>query len=275
MNINIELKNGKLLRGFIQPPGDNPSGIIAFIHGIGEHMGRYSDWADRFNKENYAFVGFDLPGHGKSDGERGKITSYKVVHEMIDIMLKTISRTYPGVPVWLYGHSLGGGIVLDYAIRFNPSVKGIISTSPWIRLSFEPSVYKILLASVVKSFMPGLLQNTGLKTNYLSHDQSVVDRYVSDPLVHDKITVGFFSGAISSSEYILKNAFMIKGPVLVVHGSDDMICSPDGSREFASKTDKAELKIWKGGFHELHNEPFKQEVFNFIIGWIKQKSTKK
>lgn len=275
MDINLRLNNGQLLNGFILSPGDNPDGVIVLLHGIGEHVRRYNQWAEMFRKENFAFTAIDMPGHGKSEGGRGKVRRYRDIYEMLDVMLKTAGRTFPGVPLYLYGHSLGGGIVLDYTLRFNPAVRAVIATSPWLRLSFEPSKMKLLLASVVKSLLPGLVQPTGLETIHLSHDKSIVDLYNTDPLVHDKISAGLFSGASSSAKYALNNAANLKLPVLIVHGSDDNICSPEGSKEFCSKTQNAELKIWDGGFHELHNEPFRDDVFRFIVSWIKQQRRRK
>jgi len=270
MDFNVQLSSGQVLNGIIQTPGGNPEGVIFLIHGIGEHVRRYLHWAELFRQENFAFAAIDLPGHGKSEGGRGKIKNYSNVYELIDILVKSGSRTFPGVPLYLYGHSMGGGIVLDYAIRFHPKVKAVIVTSPWLRLSFEPSKFRILLARGAKIIVPGLVQKSGLKTVYLSHDKSVVDIYNNDPLVHDKISVAFFAGATASAKYALSHASLLKVPVLLVHGSDDMICSPDGSREFVSKTSLAELKIWDKGYHELHNEPFKEDVFRYIINWIRK-----
>lgn len=270
MDYNIQLEDGHHLRGIIQSSGDNPSGVIVFVHGIGEHAGRYSHWIDLFRKNNYAFIGLDLPGHGKSDGKRGKIRSFAVIHEMIGIMIKTAARTFPGIPVFLYGHSMGGGMVLEYAIRFSPAIRGIISTSPWLKLSFEVPAVKAALALAVSQVMPGMVQSSGLDTVYLSHDKSVVDVYNNDPLVHDKIAVGLFTAAMKAAGFSLAHADELKIPALLVHGSDDMICSPEGSREFASKCPLAELRIWEGGYHELHNEPFKLEVFDYILNWIKR-----
>ncbi|MGE5420131.1 MAG: lysophospholipase [Chloroflexota bacterium] len=270
MDLNLRLRNGQLLNGIIQSPGENPHGVILLVHGIGEHVRRYNHWADLFRKENYAFAALDLPGHGRSEGGRGRIKKYSNVYELIDLLLKTGSRTFPGVPLYLYGHSMGGGIVLDYTLRYQPKVKAVIATSPWLRLAFEPSKFKILLAEAAKSILPGIVQPSGLNTVYLSHDRSVVDVYNNDPLVHDKISVAFFAGATSSAKFALAHASELKVPLLLVHGSDDMICSPEGSRQFASKTRLAELKIWEGGYHELHNEPFREEVFRFILNWIRE-----
>ena len=270
MDLNVELSSGQVLRGFLQIPGEEPAGVILLVHGIGEHVDRYHYWADLFRKENFAFAALNLPGHGKSEGGRGAIKKYSNVYELIDILINTARKTLPGIPVYLYGHSMGGGIVLDYTLRFNPKLRAVIVTSPWLRLSFEPPKFKMVLAKVLKAVLPGLVQKSGLGIGYLSHDKSVVDAYNNDPMVHDKISVAYFAGASSSATYALTHAPGLKIPVLLLHGNDDMICSPEGSREFASKTRLAELKIWDGGYHELHNEIFKEDVFRYILNWMKK-----
>lgn len=268
MDFNIKLSNGQLLRGMIQSPGENTKAVIILVHGLGEHIQRYVYWADLFKKEGIAFLGVDLPGHGRSEGRRGNIRSYRRLEEMIDILIKSCSQTFPGCPVYIYGHSLGGGIVLNYLLRKNPKVKGAIVTSPFLRLAFEPPKIKLFIASVMKNLLPGLIQPSGLNTSHLSHDMEVVEKYKNDPLVHGKISVSLFTESVAAAKYSLKHASELKVPTLILHGSDDMILSPEGSREFAAKTSMAELKIWEGGYHELHNEPFKDEVFKYIMDWI-------
>lgn len=268
MDFNLKLKNGLLLKGMIHSPGEDARAVVILVHGLGEHIQRYNYWADLFKKEGIGFAGLDLPGHGRSEGSRGYIKSYSQPGEMIDILLTTCSRTFPGVPLFLYGHSLGGGIVLDYLIRKNPKIKGAIVTSPWLRLSFEPPRIKVVMANVTRYIMPWLIQPSGLNVSHISHDQDVVEKYKNDPLVHDKISVSLFHEAMSAAEHSLSYASELKTRTLMMHGSDDLICSPAGSSEFAAKNNKVELKIWDGGYHELHNEPFKDEVFKYIIGWI-------
>ena len=73
---------------------------------------------------------------------------------------------------------------------------------------------------------------------------------------------------MNAAEYSLRHASELRIPTLILHGSDDQITSPDGSREFASLSNMAELKIWDGGYHELHNEPDSEEVFKYIVSWI-------
>jgi alpha-beta hydrolase superfamily lysophospholipase len=273
MEYNIKLKNGLVLRGFIASPGEKSRAIIVFVHGLGEHIRRYKAWSDMLIRERIAFTGVDLPGHGRSDGKRGYIRSFALTDEMIDILLDSSAKTFPGVPVFLYGHSLGGAIVLDYILRKNPPIKGAIATAPWLRLAFEPPKVKLMLASVMKNLLPGLLQPSGLVTGHLSRDTEVVEQYKADPLVHDRISVSLFHSGMSAARNSLANASELNIPVLLMHGSDDKILSPEGSREFEAKTNLAELKIWDGLYHEIHNEPLKGEVFAYLVSWISKKLT--
>jgi len=268
MEFNIKLSNGQILKGMVQSPGEHTSAVIIMVHGLGEHIRRYNYWAELFKKEGIGFLGVDLPGHGVSQGRRGNIKSYAVTDEMIDILLKSCNHTFPGCRIYLYGHSLGGGIVLDYLLRKKPKIKGAIVTSPWLRLAFEPPKIKMILAGMMKHLIPGLVQPSGLIVSHISHDEVIVEKYKNDPLVHGKISVSLFTEAMSAGKHSLEHASELKTPTLILHGSKDMLTSPDASSEFAGKTNMVELKIWEGGYHELHNEPFKEEVFRYIMAWI-------
>lgn len=268
MQYSIKLKNGQILRGFLNSPGEKSRANIVFVHGLGEHINRYTEWAESFNREKIGFTGLDLPGHGSSDGRRGHIRSFSLTDEMLDILLKHIKSTFPATPVFIYGHSLGGGIVLDYLLRKKPAVKGAVVTSPWLKLSIEPDKFKLTLVSVMKRIIPGLVQPSGLVQENLSQDKDVISRYNSDPLVHDKISVSLAYNAMRAAGNSLNHSHELEVPLLLMHGSKDLICSPEGSSGFAAGTKMAELKIWDGGYHELHNEPFKNDVFEYIISWI-------
>ena len=268
MDYNIKLSNGQVLRGFIQSPGENARAVILFVHGLGEHINRYNDWAGLFNKEGIVFTGVDLPGHGRSDGRRGHIKSFSLLHEMIDILVESSRKTFPNVPIFIYGHSMGGGIVLDYLLRKNPKIKGAIVTGPYLRLAFEPPKFKIILAAIMKNILPGLTQPTRLNASHISHDEAVVEKYKTDPLVHGMISVNLFYELAAAAKHSFLHASELTIPTLVIHGGDDLIISPEGSREFAGKTSLAELKIWERSYHELHNESFKNEVFVFIMNWM-------
>lgn len=271
MDISIRLSGGQLLRGIITSPGEDVKALLFLVHGLGDHIGRHEDLIRMFSSKGIGVAALDLPGHGKSDGKRGHIKSYKVVNEMLDLMISQYKKTFPGIPLFLYGHSLGGGIVLQYILKKKPSIKGAIISSPWLRLSYEPEKSKVLLATIMKYIIPSLTQPSGLDTDQLSHDKEVGTQYIADPLVHDRISVSLYHSAITAAAYSIANAAALTIPTLIIHGSADMLTSPEGSRQFASASEKAELKIWEGGLHELHNEPFKDEVYSFLAGWIEKR----
>ena len=252
----------------IVSPGDKLRAVIILIHGHGEHIGRYNHVAEHFVKKNIGFTGVDLPGHGRSDGKRGHIKSFSQLYEMADILLHECRKTFPGIPVILYGHSLGGVIALDYILKKNSEVKAGVITSPLLRMAYKPAPVKVAMASVIKYILPGLTQSSGLPVHYISHNPEEIEKYKNDALMHDKCSASLFDGFITAGKRCLKHASELKLPILILHGSDDHITSPDASREFASKTPMAELKIWDKGFHELHNETFREEVLSFIENWI-------
>lgn len=268
MEFNIRLSNKQVLKGMIESPGEDTKAVIILVHGLGEHINRYKYWAEKFKSNGFGFLGVDLPGHGKSDGKRGYIKSYSLTDEMINILLSSSKRMFPTCPIYIYGHSLGGGLVLDYLIRKNPKIKGAIITSPWLQLTFEPPKSKMILASILKNIIPGFTQGAGLVVSHLSHDQEVIKNNTEDPLMHGKISISLFNEAMKAAQSSLSNAQMLKIPTLLLHGSQDLITSPEASREFAGNSKMVTFKIWEGGYHELHNELFKDEVFKFILDWI-------
>jgi acylglycerol lipase len=245
-----------------------PKAVILLVHGLGEHAGRYSEWAARFNEEGISCRSFDLPGHGLSEGRRGAMPPMEVVYDIIDSISESIIAELPGVPLFIYGQSLGGSIVLNYLIRHRLQVRGAIVTSPWIYLSEEPPKVKVLLASIAKKIMPGMTQSSGLKSKYLSHNKDVVEAYRNDPLVHGMISVGLYCSVMDAARETLIRASEITVPLLLVHGRDDMITSPSGSVRVAEAVPEAMLKLWDGGYHELHNDLVKDEHFAFITEWI-------
>jgi alpha-beta hydrolase superfamily lysophospholipase len=270
MDIQIKLSNGNVLRGIIKSPGEDIKAGIILVHGIGEHIQRYSHLMERFNKKGYGIVGVDLPGHGKSDGKRGNLNSYTLTDEMLNLLITEFKKTFPGTPVFIYGHSLGGGIVLQYIIQKKPGIKGAIVTSPWLRLSYEPNKIKLGFARMMNRLFPSFTQSSGLIVNHISHDQQVVKDYLADPLNHNKISAGLFHSASTAGNYSLQHAGELRIPILIMHGADDLITSPKATGDFASRTKLAELKIWDGGYHELHNEVFRDEVISFTEGWIEK-----
>lgn len=258
---------GKTATFNFDAPG-TPKAVVLLVHGFGEHSERYRDWAAKFNDKGVSVRAFDLPGHGQSDGRRGVMPPFNVLYDTIEIMIKEIADELPGVPQFIYGHSYGGGIVLDYLIRRKHSLRGAIVTSPWIKLAFEPPKFKQLLALVLTRALPGIMFKSTLIKEHLSRDPEIVEDYRNDPLNHGMISAGAFGSIEAAGKEILSRASEITLPLLLVHGRSDMITSAPATMEVAAAAPAATLKLWEGGYHELHNDLIREEHFEFIIEWI-------
>jgi alpha-beta hydrolase superfamily lysophospholipase len=250
-------------------PSGDPEMVIALVHGLGEHSGRYRHWAEKFCGAMIAFAAFDLRGHGLSEGRRGSIPSMDVALSDIGLFLEKVATIFPGIPLVLYGHSLGGNLAVNYVIEMHSNLAGLIITSPWLKLSMPVPGYKMILASLAGSLVPSILQPNGLNPGYLSRDKNMVDQYKSDPHVHDRISAGLFLLASRGGEKALSMAGRISIPVLLMHGTADAITSPEGSKTFSDNSgNNLTIRLWDGFYHELHHEPEKDVVFSFITGWL-------
>jgi acylglycerol lipase len=214
-------------------------------------------------------VGMDNRGHGKSEGKRGHTPSLNHLMDDVDLLLKKTKELFANIPVILYGHSMGGNFAANYVLRRKPNLNGLILTSSYFKLAFDPPAWKIKLAKMVKGIIPGLVQATGLDVTAISRDPKVVENYKADKLNHDKMSAGFFAQVHPAGLYPIEHASELKVKTLAMHGTGDKITSAEGTREFANNNPQMiELKLWDGLYHELHNEPEKQQVFDYIAGWL-------
>ncbi len=250
-------------------PEGQAKAAVALVHGHGEHVGRYEHVAAALTAKGYALLGFDLRGHGRSGGPRGHTPSYEALMDDIMAFFAQVEARCPGLPRFLYGHSLGGNLVLNYALRRKPDLRGVIATGPWLELAFQPPASQVTLGRLMNGIAPGFTQHSKLNTAGLSHDQAVVTAYENDPLVHDKISARLFVAIYESGLWALEHAAEFPLPLLLMHGASDPITSAEASRKFAEKAgDKVTLKVWDGLFHEIHNEPEKAEIFKMMLDWL-------
>jgi len=250
-------------------PEGKPKAVVCLVHGLGEHSGRYAHVGKAFADAGFALAGFDLRGHGKSGGPRGHTPSYEAIMDDISQFIDLVAGLYPELPRFLYGHSMGGNQVINFALRRDAELAGVIATGPWLKLAFQPPASKVLLGKMMTKIQPGFSQANGLETAALSRDSEVVRAYVNDPLVHDRISARLFIDMFDSGLWALDHAAEILLPLLLMHGGADKIVSLEASKQFATSAgDKVTLRVWKGLYHEIHNEPEQNEVFAIMIDWM-------
>ncbi len=251
---------------------DEPKAVIGLVHGIGEHCERYHHMAEFYSKNNIAVIAFDHRGHGKSGGKRGHTPSYAMLMYDMHHFMDQIRSTFADLPVFLYGHSFGGNVVSNFVLAEQPDIKGAILSGPYFKLGFEPPASKVKLARTMNKIYGAFTDKTKLDATAISKDEEVVKKYVDDPLVHDKMTARMFVDSYDAGNWALRNATKLHVPALVMHGSEDRLTSVKGSEEFVDAAGAlATLKIWDGLFHEIHNEPEQQQVFNYALAWLEQR----
>jgi alpha-beta hydrolase superfamily lysophospholipase len=246
--------------------------VICLVHGFGEHIGRYTHVADFFNKNGYAFVGMDNRGHGQSEGKRGHAPKYDAYLDDIQLFLNDIKTQCNGVPLFLYGHSMGGNLVLNYIIKNKPNLAGVVLSSPWIQLAFEPKPIMITMGKVMRSIYPSFTQSSGLVVEHISKDPSVVEAYKNDPLVHSSITASAGLGLNEAAAFLNAYSAEVHLPMLIMHAEEDKLTSQPASEAFSKRT-KGDItyKKWSGMYHEIHNEPDKIQVLTYMLGWLDSK----
>lgn len=252
---------------------ENPKAVVGIIHGMGEHAGRYNYLIDALNAAQISVVGYDQFGHGKTEGKRGHVAGYDMLLGCVGELSSKMVELAPGKPTFLFAHSMGGNVLLNYLLKRNPKINGAIVSAPWLKLAFDPPALQVKLAKFVSGILPGLVQSSKLDVKAISKDPKEVQRYVDDPLVHDKISTAFFIGVHEAGEWAMEHASELKTPLLLYHGTADSLTSHDASKKFCEKASgDATFKSLEGFYHESHNEPEREELFKMILEWINSHS---
>ncbi len=243
--------------------------VMVLIHGLGEHSGRYGgDFASFYTKSGLAILAPDLPGHGQTKGKRGHIAQTAMFLDYLDLLVGEANRRYPGKPLFIYGHSMGGLITLWYTLDRHPQTAGVIVTSPAIAIHDPVPGPKKVMAQIMDKLMPAFSMENGLAANLLSRDPQVVQAYKDDPLVHSRISARLGLMMIGQGQWIFAHAPENQNNLLAMIGSEEGIVSKDAVDQFCKIAPRVTYKVWPNLFHEIHNEAEKQEVFDFTLDWI-------
>lgn len=250
-------------------PETPPKAVLAILHGFGEHSGRYKNVVDYFAPRGYAVYGFDLRGHGRSPGARGAIKAWSEYREDTAAFVRAVTEEEPGKPLFLYGHSLGGEIALDYVLHDPQGSKGVIASAPTLG---RPGISPVLLwiSRLMSRIAPGFSMETKLDATALSRDQAVVEAYVTDPLVHGIGTARLGTEMSDTAAWVQAHASDLRLPLLIIHGQKDRLVNPEDSQRFfqnVSFADKERIE-YPGGFHEPHNDIEHPKVMADIERWV-------
>lgn len=254
---------------------DAPKASLLLVHGLGEHSGRYSQLVEKLIEIGIEVFSFDGRGHGKSapDGVTAFIDTSEDYLKDIHALVEKVQNYISGIPVFIFGHSMGGGLVAGYVLKYKPKVAGVILSSPAIKEAEGTSAVLIAFSGLVNRLFPKL-KVLQLDISGISRIPVEVEKYKSDTLVYQKSVparTGF--ELYHLMQFIQRNAEQFSSPVLLIHGDADRLTNPKGSNllyEKASSADKT-IRIIPGGYHELLNDLNREEVRELILNWIKSR----
>lgn len=271
--------NGRGERIFTQKWIPSESGklraAVVLLHGLNEHSGRYENFADSLSRRGYGVFGMDWIGHGCSDGLHGYVERLDHVVDDVKAYIKTVKKENPTLPVFLFGHSTGGSIVLKVAMLTHDAfpLAGVIMTSP--ALSVEaPSPALAIFAPIASALFPTYPIPTGPSDAKVSRDPLALEAKYSDPLVYTgpiRMRTGWEILTLASD---LQRSFRsVNVPFAVLHGADDRVTEPRGSKDLYQQASSKHKKLflYEGLLHDLLFEPEKASITEDILAWMDER----
>ena len=160
---------------------------------------------------------------------------------------------------------------MTYTVQRRPEIAGQVASAPALDSELRDQRVKFALANLLGGVAPGIILPTGLDADGVSRDPEVVAEYKADPLVHDKGSTGLAKQTFAAMDAMMaQSSFPV--PLLIIHGTADRLTVPEASKTFVNNvTGDVTLIEYDGMFHEPHNEPEQQEVFEDVHAWMESR----
>ena len=252
---------------------DRPRALVAIVHDLGEHGGRYAALAQALAERHFTVAALDLPGHGEAKGPRGDARSWEFLRDQCVPATFTASRGMPGQPPdlksVLLGHSFGGLLALDYAIAHPRELLAVVASAPCL-VSEKPPPWKLALARIASVFAPASGFPHGLDESGMSRDPDVLRLRREDSLMHDRITPRLYFGLVRARERVMAEARRLAVPALVLQGMEDRVIDPRGALAFnaAAPHGMSRLITYPGAYHEIFNDLDRGQVIRDLVDWL-------
>ncbi len=250
-------------------PDAAPCAAVIIVHGFSDHCGRYDNLVEVLVSHHMAVYSYDLRGHGQSSGKPGYVDHFDDYRQDTRIFTGLVREQHPTLPLFLFGHSMGGLIALDQALHYPEGMSGVIASAP--HLGTPPVAPAKLMASrVLSRLWPSFSMQAGLDDSGLSRDEAIVQAYRDDPLVHGIGTARLSTEMQAAVAETQANAHSLKPPLFIYFGSDDRITNPADSQRFYDNVvnNNKSILIYDGGHHENHNDIHYERVVIEVTQWI-------
>jgi len=253
-------------------PDGEPRTLVVVSHGLGEHSGRYQGLAERLVAAGCAVYAVDHRAHGRSGGSaRANIDRFDFLASDLGTFTGRAQREHPDVPTVLFGHSMGGLVALECALR-NPDVLvGLVLSGPALATGETVSSLKRAVGQLLTRIAP----NAGMLTiepSAVSRDPAVVRAYQQDPLVfHGSVPARTAVELLQAMSAVAARAHRLRLPVLVQHGSADRLvplAAVQPVYQQLGDPKRRTLRSYPDLYHEVYNEPEREQVIGDLLGWI-------
>ncbi len=254
-------------------PDSKPRAVILISHGLAEHSGRYMNVVSRFVPLGYAVYSLDHLGHGRSDGRRVYVRQFANYTDVLGNYLAMIGKWQPGRRIFLLGHSMGALVAASLLLDYQSAFTGAILSGPSVVVPKNVSRSTIAIARLLSTLAPtiGLM---GLDATGVSRDPAVVRAYIDDPLVYaGKTTARLAYELVKTMQRVTAKASRMTLPIMILQGGADRLVDPDGARmlyDTIGSSDKT-LKIYDGLYHEVYNEPERDQVLGDVEAWLENR----
>jgi alpha-beta hydrolase superfamily lysophospholipase len=262
----------------VRPTGA-PRARLAFVHGFGEHGGRYVRTLRWFAARGVDAYCLDLRGHGRSGGRRTFVRRWAEFTDDVEAYLAHVEAQHAPdkrTPLVVVGHSMGGLVVartLEERRGRLPALAGAVLMSPFLRVKMPLPAWKTSAGRFLSRWLPWFRIPADVDVSHLSRDPAVGQAYLADPLVEKGATARWYTEAMAAQEAAFAGAASLDLPILLMHGEDDCVVDVEGTRRLhglVASADK-ELRTWPGGRHELLNETNKDEVCAHLLAWLERR----
>ncbi len=261
-------RRGRTIVYDVHRPDSEAVGVVALVHGLGEHAGRYEHVIARLTGAGYVVVAPDHAGHGRSGGTPADVREFGDFVADVKRVIDSVERA--GLPLYVIGHSMGGAIALSYALDHPDGLAGLVLSGPAVVPGDDLPPVMIALAPVLGRMVPRL-PATALSASAVSRDPAVVAAYEADPLVyHGKIPAGLGGTLIAEMTTFPDRLPSLSVPTLCLHGGQDVLANPEGTRLVGRLGGGGDVttKIYPELYHEIFNEPEQDEVLDDVLAWL-------
>jgi len=255
-------------------PAGEARGIVVLVHGLGEHSDRYPHLREALLEAGYMLAACDLRGHGRSGGRRGHIDSFDEYRTDLALALQHFQSLRPELPLFLYGHSLGSVIALDFILAGGDGLTGSILSGAALDASQVAPAWQVAILKGLSRIWSTFSLKVALPGALLSRDPDVCNAYDSDPMVHWTRSARLATEGLAAVERVRSHAEDLHTPALFIHGEQDPIVPVGAARAFfeAIPASDKTMYVYAGGLHECHNDLDNARVMGDVVAWLDERS---